>query len=50
MWCFSNDPNYEQKKADIVGLYLNETVYSPVGAIALLLAKKNSKKTIAMVI
>jgi transposase len=23
MWCFSNDPNYEQKKADIVGLYLN---------------------------
>lgn len=23
MWCFSNDPQYEQKKADIVGLYLN---------------------------
>ena len=23
MWCFSNDPEYEQKKADIVGLYLN---------------------------
>ena len=23
MWCFSNDPNYEQKKADVVGLYLN---------------------------
>lgn len=22
MWCFSNDPEYEQKKADIVGLYL----------------------------
>lgn len=23
MWCFSNDPNYEEKKADIIGLYLN---------------------------
>ena len=23
MWCFSNDPNYEKKKADVVGLYLN---------------------------
>jgi putative transposase len=23
MWCFSNDPRYEQKKADIVGLYLD---------------------------
>src|SRR3989339_150751 len=23
MWCFSTDPEYEQKKADIVGLYLN---------------------------
>ena len=23
MWCFSNDPEYEQKKADVVGLYLN---------------------------
>lgn len=23
MWCFSNDPKYEQKKADVVGLYLN---------------------------
>lgn len=23
MWCFSNDPKYEEKKADIVGLYLN---------------------------
>lgn len=23
MWCFSNDPQYEQKKADVVGLYLN---------------------------
>ena len=23
MWCFSNDPQYEQKKADIVGLYLD---------------------------
>src|SRR3989344_3814877 len=23
MWCFSNDPQYEQKKADIIGLYLN---------------------------
>lgn len=22
MWCFSNDPQYEQKKADVVGLYL----------------------------
>ena len=23
MWCFSNDPQYEKKKADVVGLYLN---------------------------
>jgi len=23
MWCFSNDPQYEQKKADIIGLYLD---------------------------
>ncbi|MBI5177600.1 IS630 family transposase [Candidatus Micrarchaeota archaeon] len=23
MWCFSNDPKYEEKKADVVGLYLN---------------------------
>ena len=23
MWCFSNDPEYESKKADAVGLYLN---------------------------
>ena len=23
MWCFSNDPDYEKKKADVVGLYLN---------------------------
>jgi len=23
MWCFSNDPQYEEKKADIIGLYLN---------------------------
>lgn len=23
MWCFSSDPEYEQKKAEIVGLYLN---------------------------
>ena len=23
MWCFSNDPDYEEKKADIIGLYLN---------------------------
>jgi len=23
MWCFSNDPDYEEKKTDIVGLYLN---------------------------
>ena len=23
MWCFSNDPEYEEKKADIIGLYLN---------------------------
>lgn len=23
MWCFSTDPDYEKKKADIVGLYLN---------------------------
>lgn len=23
MWCFSNDPDYERKKADVVGLYLN---------------------------
>lgn len=23
MWCFSDDPEYEQKKADIIGLYLN---------------------------
>ncbi len=23
MWCFSNDAQYEQKKADVVGLYLN---------------------------
>jgi transposase len=23
MWCFSNDPKYEEKKADIIGLYLN---------------------------
>lgn len=22
MWCFSNDPQYEQKKADVIGLYL----------------------------
>lgn len=23
MWCFSNDPKYEEKKSDVVGLYLN---------------------------
>lgn len=23
MWCFSDDPQYEKKKADVVGLYLN---------------------------
>lgn len=23
MWCFSNDSKYEQKKADVIGLYLN---------------------------
>lgn len=23
MWCFSNDPEYEKKKAEIIGLYLN---------------------------
>ena len=23
MWCFSNDPQYEEKKADVIGLYLN---------------------------
>jgi transposase len=23
MWCFSNDPEYEEKKADVVGLYLD---------------------------
>jgi transposase len=23
MWCFSDDPQYEQKKVDVVGLYLN---------------------------
>lgn len=23
MWCFSNDPMYEEKKTDVIGLYLN---------------------------
>lgn len=23
MWCFSNDPQYKEKKADVIGLYLN---------------------------
>ncbi len=23
MWCFSNDPDFEKKEADVVGLYLN---------------------------
>lgn len=23
MWCFSNDPEYEKKRADVIGLYLN---------------------------
>ncbi len=43
MWCFSNDPEYEKKKADVVGLYLNP----PKNALVICIDEKTAVQAIS---
>ena len=43
MWCFSNDPEYESKKADAVGLYLNP----PKNAVVICIDEKTGTQALS---